>query len=83
MENRGFDDAYYKQMIIDFITEYGKATKEDLDKLILDKLSQVLDEPQKKNKLRNLIYAMHNKDKTIVNQGSTRKPVWALCLSNQ
>ena len=83
IKNRGFDNAYYKQMIIDFITEYGKATKEDLDKLILDKLSQVLDEPQKKNKLRNLIYAMHNKDKTIVNQGSTRKPVWALCLSNQ
>ena len=69
-------------MIIDFITEYGKATKEDLDKLILDKLSQVLDEPQKKNKLRNLIYAMHNKDKTIVNKGSTRKPIWMLSLSN-
>lgn len=82
IKNRGFDDAYYKKMIIDFITEYGKATKEDLDKLILDKLSQVLDEPQKKNKLRNLIYAMHNKDKTIVNKGSTRKPIWMLSLSN-
>lgn len=83
IRNRGFDDAYYKKMILDFITEYGKATKEDLDKLILDKLSQVLDEPQKKNKLRNLIYAMHNKDKTIVNQGSTRKPIWVLSLSNE
>ena len=82
IRNRGFDDAYYKKMILDFITEYGKATKEDLDKLILDKLSQVLDEQQKKNKLRNLIYAMHNKDKTIVNKGSTRKPVWILSLSN-
>jgi ATP-dependent DNA helicase RecG len=82
IKNRGFDDAYYKKMIIDFITEYGKATKEDLDKLILDKLSQVLDEQQKKNKLRNLIYAMHNKDKTIVNKGSTRKPIWMLSLSN-
>lgn len=83
IRNRGFDDAYYKKMILDFITEYGKATKEDLDKLILDKLSQVLDEKQKKNKLRNLIYAMHNKDKTIANQGSTRKPIWVLSLSNE
>ncbi len=81
IKNRGFDDAYYKKLILDFIKEYGKATKEDIDKLILDKLSQVLDESQKKNKLRNLIYAMHNKDKSIVNQGSTRKPIWTLFLS--
>lgn len=81
IRNRGFDDAYYKQLILDFIKEYGKASKEDIDKLVLDKLSQVLDESQKKNKLRNLIYAMHNKDKSIINQGSTRKPQWVLSLS--
>lgn len=82
IKNRGFNDSYYKKLILDFIKEYGKANKEDIDKLILDKLSQVLDEKQQKNKLRNLLYAMHKKDKTIENKGTTRKPIWAISSAN-
>ena len=46
------------------------------DKLILDILPDVLDKQQKENKVRNLIYAMHKKDTTIVNKGTSRKPIW-------
>ncbi|MCX5823468.1 MAG: hypothetical protein NTY86_08180 [Deltaproteobacteria bacterium] len=76
--NRAFDDAHYKKMIISFITEYGSASRKDIDNLLLDKLSDALDEQQKKNKVRNLIYAMANKDNTIVNKGSSAKPHWVL-----
>ena len=78
VRNRAFDDAHYKKMIISFITEYGSASRKDIDNLLLDKLSDALDEQQKKNKVRNLIYAMANKDNTIVNKGSSAKPHWVL-----
>lgn len=78
VRDRAFDDAHYKKMIISFITEYGSASRKDIDNLLLDKLSDALDERQKKNKVRNLIYAMANKDNTIVNKGSSAKPLWVL-----
>lgn len=52
------------------------ASKKDMDKLLLDILPGVLDEKQCKNKIRNLVYAMSKKDKTIINQGTNRHPKW-------
>ena len=81
IKNRGFKDNHYKKLIIDLISKYGKASKEDIDNLILDILPAVLDEQKKKNKVRNLVYSMHKKDKTIENQGTTRHPLWILSSS--
>ena len=78
IRNRAFDDAHYKKMIISFITEYGSASRKDIDNLLLNKLSDALDEQQKKNKVRNLIYAMANEDNTIVNKGISANPHWVL-----
>ena len=58
------------------ITGATHASKEDIDKLLLDILPGVLDEKQRKNKIRNLVYAMSKKDKTIINQGTNRHPKW-------
>jgi hypothetical protein len=43
---------------------------------LLDKLLGVLDDQQRKNKIRNLVYAMSKKEKTIENQGTSRYPKW-------
>ena len=53
IKNRGLKDDHYKKLIIDLISQYGEASKEDIDKLILDILHAVLDEQKKKNKVRN------------------------------
>lgn len=82
IKNRGFKDEHYKKMVLDFINKYGKATKEEIDNLLLDILPDILDEGQKKNKVRNLMYAMHKRDKIIENKGTTRNPIWRLSLSN-
>jgi ATP-dependent DNA helicase RecG len=76
IKNRGFKDQHYKQLILELIDKYGYATKKDIDKLILDILPPILDIKQKDNKIRNLIYAMSKGDKTIVNQGTNRSPIW-------
>jgi ATP-dependent DNA helicase RecG len=83
IKNRGFKDAHYKKLILDFIGKYGKVSKQDIDKLILDILPDILDKQQKENKIRNLIYSMHNRDESIENKGTNRNPVWVLSLSNQ
>lgn len=81
IRNRGFKDDHYKKLVIDMIKKYGKASKEEVDKLILDILPGILDEKQKRNKVRNLVYAMHKRDKTIDNKGTTRNPLWVLSSS--
>ncbi len=73
---RGFKDDHYKALILEFIDRYGSASKEEIDKLVLDLLPKVLDEGQRSNKVRNLIYAMSKRDKTIRNAGTSRYPRW-------
>lgn len=58
IHNRGLDDQYYKQLVLDYIKKYGKATRSDLDELLLPKLSNVLTAIQKANKIRNLLQNM-------------------------
>lgn len=76
IKNRAFKDQHYKNLILEFIDRYGACTKEDVDRLILDILPAVLDNDQKKNKVRNILYAMSKREQTIVNQGTNRNPIW-------
>lgn len=76
IKNRGFKDSHYKNMILEFIDRYGSATKEDIDKLLLDTLPTILDQKQKENKVRNLLYALSKRDFAIINTGTGRKPIW-------
>ncbi len=46
--------------------------KKDIANLLLDKLFGVLDEKQKQNKIRNIVYAMSKKDQTIELVGSSQ-----------
>lgn len=76
IKTRGLKDDHFKKMIIEYLDKYKQASKADIDKLLLDILPGVLDEKQRKNKIRNLVYAMSKRDKTIINQGTKRHPKW-------
>lgn len=78
IRNRAFDDNYYKDMILAYIAEYGSATRGEVNRLILDKLSSVLDETKKNNKIRNLLYTMSKRDKTIEKTSNKHKEGWVL-----
>lgn len=78
IKNRAFDDAHYKKLILDYLNQYGHASKKEIGELLLDKLSDVLSTPQKANKIRNLLYAMSKRDCTIRNMGSGRTSCWKL-----
>ncbi len=78
IKNRAFDNDHYKKMVIDFIKEYGVATRKEIDDLLISKLSDVLTDRQKMVKIHNLISEMSQKEKVIRNNGSKRKPQWVL-----
>lgn len=56
--NRGFDDDHYKSLICQLIEKFGSAKRVDIDKLLVDKLPEVLDIQQKANKIKNLLQAL-------------------------
>ncbi len=78
IRNRPFDDEHYKKMVIAYLRKYTSASRQDIDKLLLNKLSDALSDQQKKNKISNLLAQMSKKDKTIKNKGSSRTPKWIL-----
>lgn len=79
IKNRAFDDEHYKKMILEFLRTYKKANREEIDNLLLNKLSDILDDKQKRNKIRNLLYSMSKKEGLIKNDArSSRHSVWIL-----
>lgn len=78
IKNKAFDKDYYKKLIIEYLTKYKSASRQDINKLLIDKISDVLSEEQKLNKIRNILSELSSKDNKIVNTGSKTKPVWSL-----
>lgn len=56
--NRGFDDDHYKRLICQLIEKFGAAKRADIDKLLVDKLPDVLNSQQKAHKIKNLLQAL-------------------------
>lgn len=52
---KGFEDQYYKDLIVKALTEHKSLKRLDFDKLIINKLPNILSEAQKKNKVGNLL----------------------------
>lgn len=77
IRNRGLDSGYYRELVVDYLRKYQKATRKELDDLLLGKLPEVLDAEQKAHKVRNLLQAMR-RDKLIHRTGSKAMAVWRL-----
>lgn len=79
IKNKAFNNSYYKTLVIEFLTKYNKASREEIDNLLMEKLSDVLDLKQKRNKIRNLLYNLSKKEHKIYNDSpSTASPSWML-----
>ena len=58
VKNKSFDDEYFRRLIVQFIEKFGSASRSEIDELLMGKLSDVLSEVQKKNKIKNLLYSL-------------------------
>ena len=76
-KNKGMDKQYYLDFILNAIKDHDNMSRADIDKLLWDKLPDILDEKQKKNKIGNLLTELR-KSKRIKNIGSFTFPSWTL-----
>lgn len=77
LRTRGQDDAFYLKLITDYLAMKGEATRSDINKLLLDKLSEALSEKQKATKISSLLTKLRRKG-AIVNVGSDTASCWKL-----
>lgn len=77
LRTRGQDDAFYLKLITDYLAMKGEASRADINKLLLDKLSEALSEKQKAIKVSSLLTKLRRKG-TIVNVGSDTASCWKL-----
>jgi ATP-dependent DNA helicase RecG len=77
INTRGQDDEFYIKQITDYMTKFGSASRQEIDKLLLSKLSDALDSTQKQNKIGNLLTGMRIGG-VITNAGTRKVPKWVL-----
>jgi len=65
IKHRGLDKTHYKTMVLSLLKEYGPTSRKEIDRLLMEKLPDILSAQQKDNKIRNLLQEMSRKDKSI------------------
>lgn len=79
IKNRAFDKEYYKNLILEYLKEYGSASRKDLESLLTDKLPDFMNDQQKYYKISSIIKELSQKENKIVNtSGSTKFSNWKL-----
>jgi ATP-dependent DNA helicase RecG len=77
IRTRAQDDAFYAKLIMDYLEKFGGASRKEIDRLLLPKLSEALTEVQKANKISYLLTKLR-RDGQIVNAGSDKSPHWEI-----
>ena len=77
---RAQDDIFYAKLLTDYLEKFGQATRQEVNQLLLSKLSDGLDNEQKSNKINNLLTKLRRRG-IIQNRGPDKAPRW--CLAEQ
>lgn len=77
IRTRAQDDEFYAKLVTDYLSKFGQANRGEINQLLLDKLSDALDEEQKEKKVANLLTKLRRAGR-IMNAGSRGQPVWKL-----
>ncbi len=75
IRERGFNKQYYLDAIETLIRVHQPIPRSEIDRLLLDKLPEVLNEKQRKAKIHNLMTELAKKGR-IQNRGSRGHPAW-------
>ena len=73
MKKRGIDDSFCQKMMVDYLKKFKAAKRSDFETLLLDKLPDILDDDQKKNKVKNNLQALRKSGTIVSNKG-----IWAM-----
>jgi len=76
-KNKGLNKQYYLDIILESIKHHSHLSRKDIDELLWEKLPDIYNDNQKKNKITNLIAELRKNDK-IINKGTFAYPKWEL-----
>ncbi|MBN2734556.1 MAG: putative DNA binding domain-containing protein [Methanomicrobiaceae archaeon] len=82
IRNRSFDKNHFKDMIVEYLKKFDEAKYKDFEDLIFDKLSDALDEKQKKHFIRNILQEMR-KENVLSTKGYKKGTSWILSKKDQ
>jgi ATP-dependent DNA helicase RecG len=77
IRTRAQDDEFYAKLLMDYLEKFGQASRAEINKLLLPKLSEALSLEQKSDKIGNLLTKLRRQGR-ICNAGSRGHPVWRL-----
>jgi ATP-dependent DNA helicase RecG len=77
LKKRGIDKAYGQKMVVELLQKQGQARRSDIDKLLCGKLSEALDDEQKRNFIKNLLQEMRRNQEVDV-EGKGPAAIWKL-----
>lgn len=78
---RAQNDDHYQKLLIDYLEKFGSASRQEINNLLLDKVSEALSEEQKLKKVGNLLTKLR-RNRLIVNTGSKTLPKWKIAERN-
>ena len=78
IKNKGFDDKYYKDLIVEYLKKYEKAKKKDIRELLWDKLPDALSDAQKEHKISNLLAALKKNNVIDTSSSNQQRSHWIL-----
>lgn len=81
-KHEAFDKQYYKDLVVKFLRENGEGSPQDIKRLLLEKLSDLLTENQRKAKIRNLLQEMA-KEGSIRNAGGRGNQAKWVCSTTK
>lgn len=77
IRTRAQDDEFYAKLLMDYLEKFGQASRAEINKLLLPKLSEALSMEQKSDKIGNLLTKLRRQGR-ICNAGSRGHPVWRI-----
>lgn len=78
IKDKAFDDQYYKDLIINYLRQYGRAQKKDFRTLLMDKLPNSLSERQKEYKIGNLLASLKRQGLIRTDSSNQQLSFWIL-----
>lgn len=75
VRTRAQSDDFYAKLVLDYLAGAGSASRQNINELLWDKLSDALNDRQKRDKIKNLLSKMRGAGQ-IRNAGSRQKPRW-------
>ncbi|MEI6436605.1 MAG: hypothetical protein WCP32_17395 [Bacteroidota bacterium] len=69
IRNKGFDDDYCKDLIVEYLKKWKEASRKQIENLLWDKISDILDDKSKKNKIMHFLQSLRRNNKISLKEG--------------